>query len=487
MSDSVVALTVTFGIVVVSSVVAFYAGTRQKMSLEQWTVAGRGFGVLLVWLLMAGEVYTTFAFLGASGWVYSRGAPALYILAYITLAYVVSFFMAPRIWEVGRKYGMQTQSDFFEKRYGSKYLAAFVSLVGIAFIIPYLQLQLTGLGIIVEMASYGGISQGAAMVISFALVAAFVYSSGIRGAAWISIVKDLLLLFAVVFMGIALPYMYFGGIDKMFDALIAAKPAHLVLPGSTKVQGDSWYISTVLLTSLGFYMWPHLFGAIFSARSGNTLRRNAVFMPLYTITLPFIFLVGFTALLVVPGLANGDLSLLTVVQKSFPAWFLGIIGAAGALTAMVPAAVLILAAATLFAKNFWRPMISPGMSDDQVATLAKALVIVVTAIALYLAIYSSSTLVSLLLTGYSGVTQFFPGVALGLFWKRVTMPGVFAGLVVGVATVLYLMLNGMDPFVGLNAGFVGLCLNFVVTIVVSLLTAARSSAFDEPAQPSVAQ
>ena len=487
MSDSIVSLTVTFGIVVVSSVVAIYAGTRRKMSLEQWTVGGRSFGVLLVWLLMAGEVYTTFAFLGASGWAYSRGAPALYILAYMSLAYVVSFFMAPRIWEVGRKYGMQTQSDFFEKRYGSKYLAAFVSLVGIAFIIPYLQLQLTGLGIIVEMASYGGVSKSAAMIISFALVAAFVYSSGLRGAAWISIVKDLLLLFAVVFMGIALPYMYFGGIDKMFDVLIAAKPAHLVLPGSTKVMGDSWFISTVLLTSLGFYMWPHLFGVIFSARSGNTLRRNAVFMPLYTITLPFIFLVGFTALLVVPGLSNGDLSLLTVVQKSFPAWFLGIIGAAGALTAMVPAAVLILAAATLFAKNFWRPVISPGMSDDQVATLAKALVIVVTAIALYLAIYSSSTLVSLLLTGYSGVTQFFPGVTLGLFWKRVTMPGVFAGLVVGVATVLYLMLNGMDPFVGLNAGFVGLCLNFVVTIVVSLLTAARASAFDEPVQPSGAQ
>ena len=487
MSDSIVSLTVTFGIVVVSSVVAIYAGTRRKMSLEQWTVGGRSFGVLLVWLLMAGEVYTTFAFLGASGWAYSRGAPALYILAYLTLAYVVSFFMAPRIWEVGRKYGMQTQSDFFEKRYGSKYLAAFVSLVGIAFIIPYLQLQLTGLGIIVEMASYGGVSKSAAMIISFALVAAFVYSSGLRGVAWISIVKDLLMLFAVVFIGIALPYMYFGGIDKMFDVLIAAKPAHLVLPGSTKVMGNSWFISTVLLTSLGFYMWPHLFGVIFSARSGNTLRRNAVFMPLYTITLPFIFLVGFTALLVVPDLSNGDLSLLTVVQKSFPAWFLGIIGAAGALTAMVPAAVLILAAATLFAKNFWRPVISPGMSDDQVATLARALVVVVTAIALYLAIYSSSSLVSLLLTGYSGVTQFFPGVILGLFWKRVTMPGVFAGLVVGVATVLYLMLNGMDPFVGLNAGFVGLCLNFVVTIVVSLLTAARASAFDEPVQPSGAQ
>jgi len=203
-------------------------------------------------------------------------------------------------------------------------------------------------------------------------------------------------------------------------------------------------------------------------------------MPLYTITLPFILFVGFTAILVLPNLTNGDLSLLAMVQKTFPAWFLGIIGAAGALTAMVPAAVLMLAAATLFAKNVWRLIFAPTMTDDQVARLAKSLVVVITALALYFAIYSSTTLVALLLTGYAGVTQFFPGVVFGLFWKRVTMPGVFAGLVVGIATVAFLMLGGRDPFLGLNAGFVSLCLNFVVTVAVSLLTPAQASAFDEP-------
>ena len=83
----------------VASIVGLYAGARHKMDLEQWTVGGRGFGLLLVWLLMAGEVYTTFTFLGASGWAYSRGGPALYILAYMPLAYVLSFFILPPIWD----------------------------------------------------------------------------------------------------------------------------------------------------------------------------------------------------------------------------------------------------------------------------------------------------------------------------------------------------------------------------------------------------
>jgi len=478
MSPSVIALSIIFGIIAMGSVAGFYAGSRYKMDLEQWTVAGRGFGLVLVWLLMAGEVYTTFAFLGASGWAYSRGGPTLYIIAYLILAYVTSFYILPNIWAVGRKYGMQTEPDFFYKRYDSKLMAAFVALVGVVFLIPYLQLQVTGLGLIVNVASFEGIGRSTAMVIGIALVAGFVFVSGVRAVAWVSVLKDFLMLFAAIFLGIGIPYAYFGGIGPMFKALVNAKPEHLLMPGATKSMGHAWYISTVMLTSFGFYMWPHLFGATFTAKSGDTLRRNAAIMPLYTMTLPLIFFVGFACILVVPGLSNGDLSLLTVVRKTYPAWFLGVIGGAGAITAMVPAAILTLTTATLFAKNFYRPVFAPGMSDDQVARMAKVLVIVIAAITLYFAIFSSTTLVNLLLLGYSGVTQFFPGVVYGLYWRRATKVGVFIGMIAGVATVAYLTLSKMDPFMGLNAGFFALCVNLVLTTAISLLTRAKPNPFE---------
>jgi SSS family solute:Na+ symporter len=470
MSPSAVSLTTIFVIVAIGVAIGFLAGVRRKMDLEQWTVGSRGFGSLLIFLLMAGEVYTTFAFLGASGWAYSRGGPTLYILAYLTLAYVVSFFILPQIWEVGRKYGMQTQSDFFSTRYGNKYLAGFVCVVGIASFIPYLQLQITGVGLIVSIASFDGIGRTPAMAASVVLLVAFVFASGVRAVAWVSVLKDVLMVFAAVSIGIGIPYIHFGGIGPMFAALAHSRPAHLTMPGATTNLGHTWFISTVLLTSLGFYMWPHAFGAAFTAKSGDTLRRNAAIMPLYTITLAFIFFVGFTAVLVVPGLPNGDLALLTIVRKSFPPWFLGVIGGAGALTAMVPAAIFLLTAATLFAKNLFRPIFAPAMTDDQVAKLARVMVVVLGLISLLLAIYKSATLVGLLLTGYAGVTQFFPGVVLGLYWKRVTMPGVFAGLIAGVATVIFLMLSHRDPFYGWSAGFVALCLNFLTTALISRLT-----------------
>src|SRR6202140_5409888 len=472
MNPTVVALGIISIIVATGSFVGLYAGTRHKMDLEQWIVGDRGFGMLLVWLLTAGEIYTTFTFLGASGWAYSRGGPVLYILGYQPLMYVVSFYILPQVWEAGRRHKLQTLGDFFQSRYGRTYLSSFVALVGMVFLLPYVQLQLTGLGIIVEVASYGAIHRTPAIVIAFAIVAGFVFVSGIRGVAWASVIKDFLLLFAALFIGIAVPYIYFGGIGRMFAALAHAKPGHLVMPGATKNLGHSWYVSSVLMTAFGFFMWPHNFAASFTARSGKILRRNAVFMPLYGITMPLMIFVGLTAVLIVPNLSNGDLALLTIVRKTFPAWFLGVIGGAGALTAMVPAAIQILAAAMLFSKNLCRPVLARGMTDAQVAALAKVMVLVLTSGAMYLAIHSSVSLVSLLLMGYAGVAQFFPGVMLGLYSKKVSGSGVFAGIICGVAIAAFLWLTKRDPWMGVNPGLIGVCLNLTVVGVIIFLRPA---------------
>jgi SSS family solute:Na+ symporter len=250
------------------------------------------------------------------------------------------------------------------------------------------------------------------------------------------------------------------------------------MPGATRTMGHAWYISTVLLSALGFYMWPHIFGATFTARSGDTLRRNAVIMPLYTITLTFIFFAGFAARLVIPGLKDGDLSMLMLVRKTFSPFFLGIVGGAGALTAMVPAAIIILTGSTLFAKNVYRPVFAPGMSDQRVTALARATVVFLSLVSLYFAIFSSTTLVSLLLLGYAGVSQFFPGVIFGLYWRRVTATGIAAGLVAGIGTAVFLILTKRDPFFGCNAGFVALAANFAIAVIASLATRPRRIEWD---------
>jgi SSS family solute:Na+ symporter len=146
---------------------------------------------------------------------------------------------------------------------------------------------------------------------------------------------------------------------------------------------------------------------------------------------------------------------------------------------MVPAAIQLLTGATLYSKNLFRPILAPHMTDSQVEKLAKMMVLVLAAGAAFLAIFSSTTLVSLWLLGSAGVAQFFPGVVLGLFSKRVTTAGVFAGVVTGIAVAIFLMLTGRDPYHGFAAGFLALCFNFAMTGVVSRVTPLQVAGFDE--------
>lgn len=470
------ALLIILATIIFSAGVGIFAGRKVKMNLENWTVGGRRFGVILIWLLMAGEIYTTFTFLGASGWAYSRGAPTFYILIYGTLAYTVSFFILPAVWRVGKRYDLHTQPDFFIKRYESRSLGVIVAAIGVISIIPYLQLQLTGLGFIVEVASQGAIPSAWAILGAFVLTCIFVYTSGIRGTAWVSVIKDVLMIAAVAIVGIGVPHIYFGGFGKMFRALIEAHPGHLAFPGATTNMDVLWVMSTALLTGLGFYMWPHVFGSAFSAKSAETIKKNAIIMPFYQIPILLVFMVGFTALLVIPGLKNGDLAFLELVNKTYPPWFMGFIGAAGAVTAMVPASVLVLFASTLLAKNVYKASFSPQASEERVLRLSRLMVLAIMGFALLFAFCLPNALVNLLLIGYDGVTQFFPGVVLGLFWKRIRRTAVFWGLLTGFGLAAWLVFSKHDPFLGLNAGFVALLVNVVVTVGVSLLGKGKREA-----------
>jgi solute:Na+ symporter, SSS family len=346
---------------------AIYLGIRARrgkdMDLEQWSVGGRGFGTIFVFLLLAGEIYTTFTFLGASGWAYGRGGPAFYILSYGALAYVMGYWLLPAVWRYAKENRLHSQSDFFVSKYRSPALGVLVSLVAVVAMVPYLAVQFQGLGIIVSESSYGSISSTVAIVIGVAAVTVYVIISGIHGSAWISVVKDVMVLAVVVFLGLYLPFALYGGIGEMFQQINAERPEFLSLPAEG--QSVPWFISTVLLTAVGFYMWPHTFGSVFSAQNARTFRRNAIFMPLYQLIMLFAFFVGFAAILSVPALegSEADLALLRVSLQQFDPWMVGLIGAAGLLTALVPGSMLLMVSATVLSKNVYR-VVRPETSEE---------------------------------------------------------------------------------------------------------------------------
>src|SRR3954452_10970526 len=467
----------------------------RDMDLEQWTAGGRGFGTIFVFLLMAGEIYSTFTFLGGAGLVYGSGGAAYYILGYGTLAYILSYWLLPAVWRYATPRRLLSQADVFVSKYDSRTLGVVVSLVAVAAMIPYLALQLKGLGIIVSQTSGGSISSTAAVWIGAVVLSLYVVASGIHGSAWTAAIKDILTLSVVVFIGLSLPIHYFGSIGAMFHSVQHSKPGFAALTGDQLTP--VWFSSTVLLTALGFYMWPHTFGSALTARNEDVFRRNAIFMPLYQLLIAFVLLVGFVAVLRLPGLPadSSDLALLGIAQRAFPDWFVGLIGAAGMLCALVPGSMLLIVSATTVARNIYRG-VNPGVSDATVTTVTKLLVPVIALGAVAFVFAGGQTIVTLLLLGYALVTQLFPALVLSLVrpgW--VTRHGAIAGIVVGVGVVAGMtfsgatpgssttvdsLIGGLPPFLAdLNLGVVALAVNFVVMVAVSAATRGAAPAPDE--------
>lgn len=450
------------------------------MTLEQWSVGGRAFGTVFVFLLMAGEIYTTFTFLGGSGWAYGKGGPALYILCYGAIAYSWSYFLLPVVWRYAREKQLVSQADFFASKYRSNALGVLVALVSVGALVPYLVLQLKGLGIIVSEASYGRVSPTAAVWAGAAALTLYVVVSGVRGSAWTAALKDVMILSVAIVLGVYLPYHYYGGIGAMFEAIDRARPGLLTLPASG--MSASWFVSTVLLTSTGFYMWPQFFAGSYTARNEDVFRKNAVILPLYQLVILFVFFVGFAAILQVPGLtgADGDLSLFRIAEKTFSPGTVGVIGAAGLLTALVPGSMILLTAGTILSQNVYRVFV-PSATDRSVARLARALVGVVALVAVWLTLRGGAAIVPLLLMGYNMVTQLFPALLCCLPERPVaTTAAAFTGIAAGEATVAYLTVSGASvatlmPWApqgvkDLNVGIVALAVNFVVLGAVTALT-----------------
>jgi len=296
-----------------------------------------------------------------------------------------------------------------------------------------------------------------------------------------------------LFLGLYLPIHLYGGFGPMFSAIQQAKPDFLALPA--KGESVAWFDSTVLLTALGFYMWPHSFGSVFTARAEIVFRKNAIVMPLYQLILAFIFFVGFAAILKVPGLTgpNIDLALFRLSIQAFDPWFVGVIGAAGVLTALVPGSMIMMTAATLLANNIYRPL-KGEVPDRTVSRLARWLVPLIALVAVFFTLRGGQTIVALLLMGYSFVTQLFPALVLSLGrHNRVSTPGVFAGIVVGIATVAATSLTHTtmaslfpalpEALRDLNIGVIALALNLLTIAVGSAMSrrvpSTRSAAATE--------
>ena len=442
------------------------ASRRRQRSMSNWTVGKRDIPKWTSWFLQAGESLTTFSFLGLAGIAFGGGVSAIFAVGYLTMSWTFLYFVAPRIRELGQRRGYLTMADFFEDRFRAKWLGKVVAVVGALALIPYLQLQITGLGLIVELATGSSSARGLSMVIASVLVAVFVAWSGIRGIARVAYLKDILLVLAMVVIvaGVAIS---FGGIPPIFAQIAESTPTLLTL--HAEGYDTTFFITAMLVTVIGsgFMTLPHLWPPNLAAKSGEVLRSNAKWLPIYQLVLFIPILVGMAGLLKLPEDTAGNEVLLTTAGAILPDWLLGLIAVAGAAAAMVPAAAIVMGISTLVSTNVFG-----GIRPER--RMAFNYVVILASVGLALAFgLVRSDISALLLLTYGGTTQFAFGVCVALA-KRVRIGAWPIGLGIIAGTLTVVVITFAEIQIGSwDSGLIALAPNLLIVIIAEAIRRAR--------------
>jgi solute:Na+ symporter, SSS family len=464
--------------------------------LHEWGLGGRRFGTVITWFLIGGDLYTAYTFIAVPALAFGAGAIAFFAVPYTIVMYPILFLVFPRLWHVCHKHHYITAADFVRGRFGNRWLALAVTIAGIVATMPYIALQLVGLQVVIGGLGVGGTGYAGdlPLVIAFIILAAFTYSSGLRAPASIAIVKDILIYITAAAAIIVVP-LQLGGFGKIFAAVPPQKLL-LAAPGANTTGAYGIYATLALGSALALFLYPHSLTGILSASSGHAIRRNAAMLPGYSLMLGLLALVGFFAIAAgvanLPDYADGfkqfgnNFAVPALFLHSFPAWFVGIAFAAIGIGALVPAAIMSIAAANLYTRNIHREFINKNPTDKQEAQMAKWVSLVVKFGALIFIIFvPSQYAIYLQLLGGILIIQTLPAVMLGVYTRWFNDWALLVGWAIGTAAGAWMFVaanltpNYPLAFAGYTfpgyTAFYTVILNLAIAVVLTPLFNAMSA------------
>lgn len=475
MDPSMIALAICGLYLLASLVMGVIPGLKVSSSVTGYVAGDRAMNVLVLYFVIGASIFSSFAFLGGPGWAYSRGMAALFIIAYGTLGMVPLYFLGPRARRMGERFGFVTQAEMLAHRYDSKALSVLLALLSVAVFIPYLTLQMEGAGLILSTISGGLISQPVGAAIPYVVVLIYVLYSGVMGVGWTNTFQGMFMMGIAWFLGLWLPYKLYGGVGAMFKEIAASDHVALLQAPGQLPNGDSWswwgYSSAVLVSAIGFSVWPHFFMKSFAAKSDRAMKKTIVLYPTFQLFLIPILLIGFAGILRYPGVSPADRILPHLLtQLELSPILVGLVCAGTLAASMSSGDAILHAAASIGIRDGLAKLLPERLDDRTERLLIRILVVGVALVAYFFAIRSDVSLVSLLLASYGGVAQIFPLVFAAFYWPRATGAGALAGLIAGIGVnTLFLIVPELKPL-PMHEGIYGLAANLALFIPVSLLT-----------------
>jgi solute:Na+ symporter, SSS family len=416
-------------------------------SIDEWGLGGRKFGTVITWFLLGGDLYTAYTFVAVPAAMFATGAVSgFFAVPYTVIVYPLIFIFMPRLWSVAHARGYATPADFVRGRYDSKGLSLAVALTGILATMPYIALQLVGIQAVLDTMGLGGADnwfmRDLPLFIAFAVLAAFTYSSGLRAPALIAFIKDtliyLVIVVAIVWVAVEIGFgdTFSAAKEKMATATSTGTPTGVFVPTSTTYWA---YASLALGSALALFMYPHAMTAVLSGKSRDVIRKNAAILPVYSLLLGLIALLGYaaiadgTSVFGSDGVANAQLAVPHLFEENFPSWFAGVAFSAIAIGALVPSAIMSIAAANLFTRNVYKEYLKRDADAADEARVSKITSLVVKFGALLFVLgLDRQNAINMQLLGGVWILQTFVAIVAGLFTRWFHRWALLAGWAVGM-------------------------------------------------------
>ena len=456
---------------VLAFIIGVLAGRgRSFFSLSEYAVGDRSFNFFIMWFLMGGTIFSAFAFLGGPGWAFSKGAASFYILVYCTLGLMPWYVIGPKVSKIGKKNNYITMGDFLGDRFQSKILTILVGFVAILAFIPYLTLQIKGMAYIFNVLTYGNIPYWLGALFSFGIVVLYVATSGVRGAAWSDVFQAILMLTIAWILGMYFVNTLHNGIGEMFTKISQGNKDFLVIGKEYSLMSEARYSSNIIISMIGFVMWPHLFTKSFTTTEKRIKATVAVY-PIFALFLIPVLLIGFSGIGVVPETEldrpGQILPYLITNHLTNSGILYGIVGAGALAAAMSSSDAITHGASVSFGRDICKA-IFPKINETLELWIMRIAVFLIGFIAYFIAIFGSDGLIQLLLGAYGPIAQLAPGVYSALFYKKANAKSIILGLIGGVSVTLYYQYFSNSSIYDLHPGLIGIVVNIALVFVGSI-------------------
>jgi SSS family solute:Na+ symporter len=501
---------------IVFVILGFMGSRWRKGNLHElwdWALAGRRLGVWLAFFLVGADLYTAYTFVAVPSGMFSTGPLYFFAVPYVAITFGVALAFTPKLWTLSRERGYITGSDFVKDQFNSKALGMLIAITGIVALLPYIALQIVGMqavlatmfetsGVATSM-SLGGLSlstEDVALIVAFVILAAFTFTSGLRGATLTAVFKDVIIWISVIAVIIAA----LNALGGNFSSAFAAAGAKYQ---SLAVASQPGYSTLVLGSALALYLYPHAINGVLSAESAHKLRISTSMLCLYGIGLAFLALFGIliyafpSALGFVNSFSGGTGGIFVVpalIIATLPyGWLQGVALLGVFIGGLVPAAIMAIAQANLLTRNIVKEFM-PKMTSRGEARLAKWASAGFKFLALAFVFTTQATYsIQLQLLGGVLILQLLPSVFLGLYTDWFKKEALIVGLLAGIFAGIYMAIEAnvsfgflktslySTPFFGsLYIAIIALGLNLLLTIVLSAVIPKRPKFVQPVAAPA---